>query len=117
MSKIKRGEIYFVNLDPVVGDEASKKRPCLILQNDLGNLYSKKTIIAPFLKPNKYPFVVVVQPSKLNNLDKKRGLDLSHIRSVSMQRIGNKLGVLEDRYWEQIKQAVLLQLGFDEMFI
>lgn len=113
---IKRGDIYYVNLDPTIGDEASKKRPCLILQNDLGNKYSKKTIIVPFLKPNKYPFIVVVEPSKQNNLDRQRGLDLSHIRSVSIERIGNKLGVLEDKYFSAIKRAVLIQLGFDEIF-
>lgn len=116
MSSIKRGEIYYVNLDPVVGDEANKKRPCLIIQNDLGNLHSKKTIVVPFLKPNRYPFIVIVKPSKVNNLDIERGLDLSHIRSVSLQRIGNQLGILEKHYWEAIKKALLIQLGFDEIF-
>lgn len=88
----------------------------MILQNDLGNRHSKKTIVAPFLKPNKYPFVVIVKPSNLNKLDRTRGLDLSHIRSVSMERIGNKLGIIEDEYWKNIKRAVLIQLGFDEIF-
>ena len=116
MKQIKRGEIWYVNLEPTVGDEANKQRPCLIIQNDLGNLHSKKTIVVPFLKPNNYPFVVVVKASKNNNLDRDRGLDLSHIRSVSQTRIANKLGVLEKKYWSQIKKAVLIQLGFDEMF-
>jgi mRNA interferase MazF len=116
MNNIKRGEIYYVNLDPVVGDEANKKRPCLIVQNDLGNLHSKKTIIVPFLKPNKYPFIVIVKPSIANNLDRERGLDLSHIRSVSLKRIGNQLGTLEEKYWKAIRNALLIQLGFDEIF-
>lgn len=116
MNSIKRGEIYYVNLDPAIGDEVKKRRPCLIIQNDLGNKHSKKTIIIPFLKPNSYPFIVIVEPSKINNLDRKRGLDVSHIRSVSIQRIGNKLGILENKYWQSIKQAILLQLGFDEIF-
>ena len=116
MKQTKRGEIWYVNLDPTVGDEANKQQPCLIIQNDLGNLHLKKTIIVPFLKPNKYPFVVIVKASKINNLDRDRGLDLSHIRSVSQTRIANKLGVLEPKYWAKIKKAVLIQLGFDEMF-
>ena len=116
MKQIKRGEIWYINLDPTVGDEASKQRPCLIIQNDLGNLYSKKTIVVPFLKPNKYPFIVIVKASKTNNLDRDRGLDLSHIRSVSHKRIANKLGVVELKYWTKIKKAVLIQLGFDEIF-
>ena len=112
MTKIKRGDIVWVNLDPTVGDEAAKRcdpasakdareraprqtRPCLILQNDLGNRHSKKTIVAPFLKAKNYPFIVNIAPSSQNGLDKERGLDLSHIRSVSIQRINNKLGSIE----------------------
>ncbi len=111
--RIKRGDIFWVNLDPTVGDEVAKTRPCLIIQNDLGNRHSKKTIIAPFLKVNNYPFVVNVKPTSRNGLDQERGLDLSHIRSVSIQRINTKLGEIEPEYWSEIKQAILVQLGFD----
>ena len=104
MKQIKRGEIWYVNLDPTVGDEASKQRPCLIIQNDLGNLHSKKTIVIPFLKPNKYPFIVIVKASKINNLDRDRGLDLSHIRSVSQTRIVNKLGDVEPNIGYKLKK-------------
>ena len=116
MTKIKRGDIVWVNLDPTIGDEAAKTRPCLIIQNDLGNRHSKKTIVAPFLKAKNYPFIVNVAPSSQNGLDKERGLDLSHIRSVSIQRINNKLGSIEAKYWSDIKKAILIQLGFDDMF-
>ena len=55
----KRGEIRWVNLDPVVGRETSKKRPCLILQNDVGNKFAPTTIVAPFMPTMKdYPFLV-----------------------------------------------------------
>ncbi|MGL5942552.1 MAG: type II toxin-antitoxin system PemK/MazF family toxin [Waterburya sp.] len=114
--KIRRGDIVWVNLDPTVGDEVAKTRPCLVIQNDLGNRHSKKTIIAPFLKVKNYPFVVNVKPTSKNGLDKERGLDLSHIRSVSIQRINDKLGEIEPKYWSEICQAILVQLGFDEMF-
>ena len=116
MTKIKRGDIVWVNLDLTIGDEAAKTRPCLIIQNDLGNLHSKKTIVAPFLKAKNYPFIVNVAPSSQNGLDQERGLDLSHIRSVSIQRINNKLGSIEAEYWSEIKKAILIQLGFDDMF-
>jgi mRNA interferase MazF len=116
MTKFKRGYIVWVNLDPTIGDEAAKTRPCLILQNDLGNFHSRKTIVAPFLKPKGYPFVVNVSPSPQNGLDRERGLDLSHIRSVSIQRINRQLGEIEAQYWSEIKKAILLQLGFDDIF-
>jgi mRNA interferase MazF len=114
--KIKRGEVWWIDLNPVIGDEAAKIRPCLIVQNDIGNLHSKKTIIVPLLKPKNYPFVVNISPTKLNGLDRERGLDLSHIRSVSIKRIKNKLGVIEDKYWSDIRKAIFLQLGFDKIF-
>ena len=45
----RRLDIWYVRLDPIEGREAQKTRPCLVLQNDLGNKYSDVTIIAPFL--------------------------------------------------------------------
>jgi mRNA interferase MazF len=45
-SNIKRGEIYYAALDPVIGSETGKTRPVLIIQNDIGNLYSPMTIVA-----------------------------------------------------------------------
>ena len=133
MTRIKRGDIVWVNLDPTIGDEAAKTRhtqqscevvedddlrecAVLIIQNDLGNRHSKKTIVAPFLKTKNYPFIVNVAPSGQNGLDRERGLDLSHIRSVSIQRINNKLGSIEAKYWSEIKKAILIQLGFDDIF-
>jgi mRNA interferase MazF len=72
--------------------------------------------VAPFLKPKGYPFVVNVVPSAQNGLDRDKGLDLSHLRSVSVQRLNHKLGEMEPQYWSEIKKAILVQLGFDEIF-
>ena len=109
---IKRGEIWWIDLNPVVGSETAKTRPCLILQNDIGNEFGNTTVVVPFLAPGNYPFIVNIQPSLANGLDKERGLNFSKIRSVSFQRIKNKLGVLEDKYWSDIKMALLAECGF-----
>lgn len=108
----RRGEIWWVELDPTRGVETKKTRPCLILQNDLGNKQSSLTTVAPFLASKKYPFVVNVQPSSTNNLDRERGINLSQIRAVDSTRVLSKIGKLEDFYWEAIKSAILIQLGF-----
>ena len=108
----RRGEIYWVELDPARGIEAKKTRVCLIMQNDLGNKQSSLTIVVPFLAPKDYPFVVNVIPTNLNKLDKERGLHLSQIRAVDASRIKSKVGELEISYWEEIKKAVNIQLGF-----
>ncbi|WNN88962.1 type II toxin-antitoxin system PemK/MazF family toxin [Gloeocapsopsis dulcis] len=69
----KRGDIWWVDLKPVVGSETDKERPCLILQNDIGNQNSPTTIIAPILPGAKtFPFVVNIKATKRNGLDKNR---------------------------------------------
>lgn len=106
----KRGEIWWVELDPSTGVEAKKTRPCLILQNDLGNKQSSLTIVVPFLATRNYPFVVNVKPTSSNNLDRERGLHFSQIRAVDCSRVKSKIGMLEDDYWKDIVKAIAIQL-------
>ena len=108
----RRGEIWRVVLDPSVGIETQKTRPCLILQNDAGNKYSRGTTIVPLLSPRNTNFIVNIQPTKQNGLDKERGLHIHRIRSIDSSRIKNKLGKLEDSYWSDIHQAINIHLGF-----
>lgn len=108
----RRGEIWWVDLNPTRGKEAKKIRACLIIQNDLGNEESDLTTVVPFLSPKNYPFVVNVQPSELNQLDKERGLHFNQIRSVDVSRLKSKLGTLESEYFDRIKRALDIQFGF-----
>jgi mRNA interferase MazF len=103
--RYRRGEIWWVNLDPTVGSETAKKRPCVILQNDIGNARSNTTMVAPLLKGSKtYPFVVSVEATAENGLDENRGIHLEQMRVVDDRRIDNKLGTLEDKYWSAIEK-------------
>jgi mRNA interferase MazF len=113
----KRGEIWWVDLKPIVGNETDKERPCLILQNDIGNQNGTTTIVAPLLPGTKsYPFVVNVIPTSLNGLRGERYINLSQMRAVDAQRIKNKQGILEDNYWAKIEKAVCIELGFSLAF-
>ncbi|MEO0803257.1 MAG: type II toxin-antitoxin system PemK/MazF family toxin [Cyanobacteria bacterium J06642_2] len=113
----RRGEIWWVRLDPAVGSEPAKTRPCAILQNDRGNQEGSTTIVAPFFPGFKpYPFVVNVPPTKSNQLDRDRHLNLSNLRVVDAVQIVNRLGVLELKYWPDIQKAVMIQLGFSSVF-
>ena len=144
-NQYRRGEIWWVQLDPSIGYEAKKRcdpqllseakslrddgtacrsaqdareraprqtRPCLILQNDSGNKYSRLTTIAPLLATKNYPFVVNIKPTEKNGLDRERGLHLSQIRAVDSSRVKSKLGQIEPIYWEQIYTAINIHLGF-----
>jgi len=113
----RRGEIWWVDLKPVVSRETDKERPCLILQNDVGNQNGQTTIVAPLLPGTKtYPFVVNVTPTIQNGLSGDRHINLSQMRAIDAQRIKNKQGVLEDVYWKKIEQAMCIELGFNLAF-
>jgi mRNA interferase MazF len=109
----KRGEIPWVNLDPTIGAEMQKTRPCLIIQNDIMNQYGLLTIVMPFRPGSKQaPYVVNVKATPENGLDQDRFIDVGQMRSVDNSRILGVLGVLEEEYWEQIRNAVNVVLGF-----
>jgi mRNA interferase MazF len=113
----KRGEIWWVDLQPTVGHKTDNERPCLILQNDIGNQNGTTTIVAPLLPGAKtYPFVVNVIPTLQNGLNGDRHINLSQMRAVDAQRIKNKQGVLEAIYWQEIEKAVCIELGFSLAF-
>jgi mRNA interferase MazF len=115
--RYRRGEIWWVNLDPTVGSETAKRRPCVILQNNVGNARSDTTMVAPLLKGLKnYPFVVNVEATVDNGLDENRGIHLEQMRVVEQRRIDNQLGKLEDKYWHDIEIAVGIVLGFNGIF-
>jgi mRNA interferase MazF len=112
MKQIRRGQIWFVRLDPAEGTETRKTRACLVLQNDIGNQYSETITIAPFLTSGNYPFIVNITATSQNGLDKTRGLNLSKIRSVSQVKFNNLIGSMETTYWHEIERALLVQCGF-----
>jgi mRNA interferase MazF len=109
----KRGEIRWVNLDPTVGAEAQKIRASLIVQNDIMNQYGLLTIVMPFRPGSKQaPYIVNVKATATNGLDKDRFIDVAQIRSVDYRRVLGLVGILEVEYWEEIRTALDVVLGF-----
>ena len=79
----QRGEIRWVTLEPTVGAEAQKIRPCLIVQNDMMNQYGLLTIVMPFRPGSKQaPYVVNVEATPSNGLDQNRYIDAGDRKSV-----------------------------------
>jgi mRNA interferase MazF len=109
----KRGEIRWVNLDPTVGAEAQKIRACLIVQSDIMNQYGLLTIVMPFRPGSKQaPYIVNIKAIVTNGLDKDRFIDVAQIRSVDYRRVLGLVGILEVEYWEEIRTALDVVLGF-----
>ena len=84
LSAVHRGEIYYADLDPVVGSETGKNRPVLIIQNDIGNAYSPTTIVAVVTeysdKKARYPICVSI--TKDAGLEKDSIVNLAQIRTI-----------------------------------
>ena len=89
----RRGEIFWVKLDPTVGSEINKIRPAVIISNDVGNEFSRRVIVAPVTSnaAKVYPFEVAVE---IKNREGKILLD--QIRSVDKVRLSKKLGFCGD---------------------
>ena len=106
---MKQGEIWQINLDPTIGSEMKKTRPCVILNsNTIGKLPLK--VIAPItdFKPHytKVPWMVVIEPNSINNLSKKSAIDLFQVRSLSEKRLVKKIGLVDKDTLHRCKEAV-----------
>jgi len=106
---MKQGEIWQINLDPTIGSEMKKTRPCIILNsNAIGKLPLK--VIAPItdFKPHytKVPWMVIIEPNSTNNLNKKSAIDLFQVRSLSEKRLIKKIGLVDKETLYKCKEAL-----------
>ncbi len=102
---MRQFEIWLVNLEPTIGAEIRKTRPCVILNNnDIGLLPLK--IVAPITEFKAHykdnPWMLVIQPSQQNRLTNKSVLDLFQLRSLSDERFIRKLGELDTNLKKQL---------------
>lgn len=104
---MRRGEIYWVNLDPVVGSEIGKRRPAVILQNDLANHSSPTVTIVPLSTRvgRVYPFQVLI-PAATSGLDRDSKALCEQIRTVSKTRLLDKAGELSNSVMKAIRTAL-----------
>ncbi|HSW68884.1 MAG TPA: type II toxin-antitoxin system PemK/MazF family toxin [Gammaproteobacteria bacterium] len=111
---MKRGEIYFANLDPTVGSEIRKKRPVLIVSNNANNKASSTVTIVPITSNiNKvYPFEVQLE-TKDCGLSKSSKAQCHQIRTISKIRIvGKGVGLASKEIMLKINAALKLHLDF-----
>ena len=103
---IKRGDIYWVNLDDAEGYETQNIRPCLVVSNDIQNRIGKRVMIAPLTSniKKKYPFEVIV--GKL-----KSKVMLDQVRVVTISRLKKKVSWLIKEEMEMIDLALHVALG------
>lgn len=111
--EIKRGDMFFCNLAPVIGSEQGGIRPVLILQNNVGNAFSPTTIIAAAItsKTDKPPLPTHVSLSNVSGLEKDSLLLLEQVRTIDRSRLRGYIGCLDDLMMETVNKALCISLG------
>ncbi len=110
---IRKGDIYYADLSPVVGSEQGGIRPVLVVQNDIGNRYSPTIIIAAItsqINKAKLPTHVEIKGDDYG-LSKDSVLLLEQIRTIDKKRLGEKIGHVEDDIIEKVDDALRISLG------
>lgn len=110
---IKRGEIYYADLSPVVGSEQGGVRPVLIVQNDVGNRYSPTVIAAAVTsRLNKAKLPTHIELSVATGLTKDSVVLLEQLRTLDKSRLQDKIGEINEETMKKVNGALLVSLGF-----
>ena len=111
---IKRGELYYADLSPVIGSEQGGVRPVLVVQNDVGNKYSPTVIAAAVTsKINKAKLPTHIELSAVDfGLVKDSVVLLEQIRTIDKRRLKERIGELPSETMNMVNDALLISLGF-----
>lgn len=112
---VKRGDIYYADLSPVVGSEQGGLRPVLIIQNDIGNRYSPTVIAAAItsrLGKTKLPTHIDIYADRVG-LQKDSVILLEQIRTLDKRRLKEKMGHLDDASMRAVDNAIAVSFGLD----
>lgn len=110
---VRRGDIYYADLSPVVGSEQGGIRPVLIVQNDVGNKYSPTVIAAAITSQtgkSKLPTHIEVYADKYG-LAKDSVILLEQIRTLDKKRLKEKMGHLDDNVMGMVNSAITVSFG------
>ena len=110
---IKRGDIYYADLSPVVGSEQGGLRPVLIIQNDVGNRYSPTVIAAAItskMSKTHLPTHIDIYAEQVG-LAKDSVILLEQIRTIDKRRLKEKMGHLDDSIMNEVNSAIAVSFG------
>lgn len=110
MTRIERGEVYWVNFDPSLGGEIQKTRPAVVISNNAANAVLNRLQVIPITSRTDrlYPGEALIE---LNGEKRKAMAD--QIATVSKTRLGKRIGVISAEGMRRIEDAVMLQLGLN----
>lgn len=111
---IRRGDIFYADLSPVVGSEQGGIRPVLIVQNDVGNKFSPTVIAAAITsQTGKARLPTHIEVLASSGLAKDSVILLEQIRTIDKRRLKEKMGHLDDKVMSQVNEAISISFGLD----
>ena len=113
--QIKRGDIYYADLSPVIGSEQGGIRPVVVVQNDVGNKYSPTVIAAAITsKINKAKLPTHIEINAENfGLPKDSVVLTEQIRTIDKKRLKEKIGCLDEVYMNKVNDALIISFGIN----
>ena len=114
-SGVKRGDIYYADLSPVVGSEQGGVRPVLIVQNDTGNKYSPTVIAAAItsqINKARLPTHIELE-ARSYGLTKDSVVLLEQIRTIDTKRLKERMGKLDDNLMNAVDNAIAVSFGLN----
>lgn len=116
MVTVRRGEIYYADLSPVIGSEQGGVRPVLIVQNDVGNKFSPTVIAAAITSQRdktRLPTHISIN-SEDCGLSRDSVVLLEQIRTIDKKRLKERMGKIDERAMQQINRALSVSFGLQQ---
>jgi mRNA interferase MazF len=110
---VKRGDVFYADLSPVVGSEQGGVRPVLIIQNDIGNRFSPTVIVSAItaqIQKAKLPTHVEIE-AKNHGMERDSVILLEQIRTIDKQRLTDKITHLDDETMRKVDEALQISVG------
>lgn len=110
---VRRGDIFYADLSPVVGSEQGGIRPVLIVQNDIGNRYSPTVIVSAItsqINKAKLPTHIEIESHQCT-LVKDSVILLEQVRTIDKKRLKEKICRLDDELMKKVNKALLISFG------
>lgn len=113
---VKRGDIFYADLSPVIGSEQGGTRPVLVVQNDVGNKFSPTVIVAAItsqINKAKLPTHIEIAAQDVGLL-KDSVILLEQVRTIDKKRLREKIGTLGDELLLRVDEALGISFGITE---
>lgn len=114
---VRRGDIFYAQLNPVIGSEQGGTRPVLVVQNNIGNQYSPTTIVAAItsqILKAKLPTHVEI-PAEKSGLERDSVILTEQVRTIDKSRLKQKVAFLDEEIMLKVNKAIEISLGLTEL--